>query len=767
MSSTTTSPRLDVSPSTNDVEAFVAAISAAGLTPPAQIIEDGKIHRYPTNGKPGDKSGWYVLHGDGLAAGAYGCWRSGVNETWHASDLNRLTLDERQTHQERLKQLQQQREEEAAHGHEEAAARATEIWGSASPADAAHPYLVQKGVQVNGLRLYRGDLCIAGLNMDGAVVVPIRDEHGKLWSLAFILPDGEKRFLPGGRKRGCFHVIGQLTESTTDAYIGEGVATGASVHQATDRPVVIAFDAGNLKPVAGVIREKYPHVHLIICGDHDPSGTGQSKAREAAQTVSGGVVIPEIEGDDWNDVHRRDGLEPFRTAILAKLTPPTQYLHLLDGNDPAPPLRLPQDFRDGILGYGIILGGKPYIVKGDQSIVSAEESGATDYGLSNVRFSKSGIKRFLQGDAVPGATLFGQLTAFLRRFIVMGDDLLDLLALWIVGTYLYAIFEYFPYLVLRSPEKRCGKTRTLDSISLLAFNAHQPTASPTEAQIFREPREDGGVQIFDEMEGMTSDKERWSSVTSVFNAGFHKGQVVARYRKTSQGQQKETFETYVPRAIASISALETTLEDRSIMFMMQRLLPGQQTERFSLRRLDAEARTLRDDLHIFALSMAPMIAELYDGSEFPGLSNLDHRAVDLWEPLLSVAAVIDASGGTGTLTKRMTQLAERLGGERASRSADDPNPIIIEVLDEYVGLGALAKVRAEDLAEKVRTRLGWDSLTLKALANRLHPLGLKSSRWREGQTNQRGYQFSRTQIDDLARRYTAGNPEQPEHGTVK
>jgi hypothetical protein len=462
-------------------------------------------------------------------------------------------------------------------------------------------------------------------------------------------------------------------------------------------------------------------------------------------------------------------VEELATAPLlsGEPSPLARYAHLLDGPEAVPAPRLPQDFCNGVLNIGVPIDGQVYVIRGNREIVSADEYGAENYGLSNVRFSKEGIKRFLRGDAMSGPELLDRLEAFLRRFVLMGEDLPALLALWLMGTYCYTAFEYFPYLVLRSPEKRCGKSRTLDLISMLGFNAHQPTASPTEAQIFREPREDGGVQIYDEMEGMTGDKERWSAVTSVLNAGFHKGQVVTRYRKASQGQQKETFETYVPRAIASISSLESTLEDRSIMIMMQRLLPGQQTERFSLRRLDNQAQILRDDLHIFALTTAPTIAELYDGSEFPGLSGLDHRAVDLWEPLLSIAAVIDASGGMATLSDRMIQLAERLGGDRASRSADDPNPIIIEVLDEYLSLKTEAKVKAEDLAEKVRSQLGWDSLTLKALANRLHPLGLKSSRWRDGQTNQRGYHFSRAQIDDLARRYTSGNLEQPEPGTVK
>ena len=48
---------------------FQAAIAAAGLTPPDSINADGKIHRFSTNGKRGDDSGWYVLHTDGLPAG--------------------------------------------------------------------------------------------------------------------------------------------------------------------------------------------------------------------------------------------------------------------------------------------------------------------------------------------------------------------------------------------------------------------------------------------------------------------------------------------------------------------------------------------------------------------------------------------------------------------------------------------------------------------------------------------------------------------------
>jgi putative DNA primase/helicase len=52
---------------------FQDAIAVAGLNPPQEIIGDGRLHRFATNGKAGDKSGWYVLHTNGnVPAGAFG-----------------------------------------------------------------------------------------------------------------------------------------------------------------------------------------------------------------------------------------------------------------------------------------------------------------------------------------------------------------------------------------------------------------------------------------------------------------------------------------------------------------------------------------------------------------------------------------------------------------------------------------------------------------------------------------------------------------------
>lgn len=45
----------------DDVAAFSAAIASAGMDPPADIVADGRIHRFKTDGKGGSCDGWYVV----------------------------------------------------------------------------------------------------------------------------------------------------------------------------------------------------------------------------------------------------------------------------------------------------------------------------------------------------------------------------------------------------------------------------------------------------------------------------------------------------------------------------------------------------------------------------------------------------------------------------------------------------------------------------------------------------------------------------------
>jgi putative DNA primase/helicase len=257
------------------IEQFNAAICSAGLTPPDTIEPDGALHRFASNGNPSDDAGWYVFHADGIPAGAFGCWRGDVSETWRADIGRRLSPQEEGQYRARIEAMRREREAEGARRKSDACEKAAALWQTASIAPENHSYLVKKGIKAHGLRVH-----------DGALAVPMRD-GAELHSLQFIGPEGDKRFLSGGRVSGCYLPIGKPDGTLC---IVEGYATGASIHEAVGCAVAVAFTAGNLLTVARTLRAKFPDQRLIVCADDDVGTLGNpglSKAREAAGRIAG------------------------------------------------------------------------------------------------------------------------------------------------------------------------------------------------------------------------------------------------------------------------------------------------------------------------------------------------------------------------------------------------------------------------------------------------------------------------------------------------
>ncbi|MGQ0526709.1 MAG: toprim domain-containing protein [Alphaproteobacteria bacterium] len=266
---------------------FKKALDEAGLPTKDKIIPDGKLHRFHVEGdKPGSKNGFYALYGDGFPAGAFGCWKRGISETWCAKPDRELTQAQREQNRRRMIKAQKAREAEESERRGAARNKALLIWKSSPPAPDSHLYLVKKCVKNHGLRLHKGLL-----------VIPLHDSDGNLHSLQFIDGEGNKRFLSGGRKKGCYFVIGSPVESLC---IAEGYATAASIYESTGLPVTVALDAGNLMAVAQALRVKFPEIKITLCADNDP--VGLRKAREAAAACGALLAVPPIVGD-FNDLY--------------------------------------------------------------------------------------------------------------------------------------------------------------------------------------------------------------------------------------------------------------------------------------------------------------------------------------------------------------------------------------------------------------------------------------------------------------------------------
>lgn len=261
------------------------AIDASGLEPPDNVIIDGAIHRFNPDGKPRNKSGWYIAYPDGVVAGAFGDWKSGVHQRWCADIGRELTLNEKVQRDKRYDEAREAREAERSRLAEVVAETVGSIWESCAPASEEHPYLKKKGVLPHGAR-------VSG---DGRLVLPLYDEKDNLVTLQYIDPQGGKMYHKGGPTSGKYWTIGDPGKTI---YLAEGFATGASIHEVTRQGVVIAYSANNLFNVAGLIREKYgPEHNVVIVADNDESGTGIREAEKAGNRWGMRIVMPPELGD--------------------------------------------------------------------------------------------------------------------------------------------------------------------------------------------------------------------------------------------------------------------------------------------------------------------------------------------------------------------------------------------------------------------------------------------------------------------------------------
>lgn len=330
------------------IQQFRDAIRAAGINPPDEIEADGKLRRFGSNGRRGDDAGWYVLHDDSIPAGCFGDWRTGLMQTWRADIGRSLTPAEEAAHRARIEAMRKQREADEARQREEAKQRAATIWQEATEAAEDHPYLIRKGIKPHGARCHKGQ-----------AVIPMRD-GGEIHSLQFIGPDGDKRFLTGGRVSGCYFSIGKPSGVIC---IAEGFATGATIHEATGHAVAVAFNAGNLLPVAKAMRERFPDARLILCADDDiatPGNPGLNKASEAARIVGGLLAIPEFgenrpeKATDFNDMAAHCGLDAVQRAIANASDPGIAAQgrageNALAGDSASPEWPEPLPIPDGLL----------------------------------------------------------------------------------------------------------------------------------------------------------------------------------------------------------------------------------------------------------------------------------------------------------------------------------------------------------------------------------------------------------------------------------
>jgi hypothetical protein len=340
-------------------------------------------------------------------------------------------------------------------------------------------------------------------------------------------------------------------------------------------------------------------------------------------------------------------------------------------------------------------------------------------------------------EPVNGAQLLDEITAAIRRYVVLEKGAAEATALWVVHTYCFDAFAITPRLAITSAVMQCGKTTLLDVLSCLV---HRPisTVNATPAAIYRTVGKLRPALLIDEAETFLIGN---ASLCGILNSGHRKSTAFVI-------RADETFSTWAPAGIAMIGRLPSTLEDRSISIRLQRRRADELIEAF---RLDH-----RGDLKRIARMAARFAADHFDelkgaNPNIPG--TLENREADNWLPLIAIA---DAAGGAWPSIAR--QVAVNLA--IATRTSEEsPAVMLLEDIDAVLTAHIGERIQSADLVKTLAQLEGrpwaeWKGgkpVTPNAIARLLAPFNIRPFEMRVGTRVVRGYVAA--QFEDAFARY--------------
>ncbi|MGI5322063.1 DUF3631 domain-containing protein [Actinomadura nitritigenes] len=236
---------------------------------------------------------------------------------------------------------------------------------------------------------------------------------------------------------------------------------------------------------------------------------------------------------------------------------------------------------------------------------------------------------------VNGAALLDSLRAALTRYVILPSaQAADAVTLWIAATHAQPVWPHAPRLVIRAPEKRCGKSRLLDVVEA---TCHVPfiTVNSSPAAVYRSITDDPPTLLVDEADTIFGPKaEGNEDLRGLLNAGHQRNRPAKRY--DANANRVESIPTFAMAALAGIGAMPDTIEDRAVIIRMRRRGPGETVAPFRHKRDRPPLRQLATDLNRW---LRTDLAAL-EAAEPP--MPVEDRAADTWEPLVVVA---DHAGG--------------------------------------------------------------------------------------------------------------------------
>lgn len=184
------------------------------------------------------------------------------------------------------------------------------------------------------------------------------------------------------------------------------------------------------------------------------------------------------------------------------------------------------------------------------------------------KWNVSALQQFLSNytalkPTIDPKAVFEKITILAKRYGELEQEIdYYLLTAWIIGTYFYPIFYAYPFLNVKAP-KRSGKSQCLNLLAQLCFNAIKARPSlPALSDTVDSLR---GTYLIDQADalGRKGSEELLDILADSYKKSGGKRRVINLDRK--RGRETLEFETYSPKAFASIKELPEDLRDRCLV----------------------------------------------------------------------------------------------------------------------------------------------------------------------------------------------------------
>lgn len=394
----------------------------------------------------------------------------------------------------------------------------------------------------------------------------------------------------------------------------------------------------------------------------------------------------------------------------------------------------------------LVSRGDKYELHEDTTIVRGDEGAllfdVRERMLVNLeeKWSKSRLLDFVKNPTAP-VGLYQEIKQTLKRYVEFKTEAYyGLLASWIMATYFHRCFNAMPFVFFYG-KKGCGKTRGLDLCERLAFNAYK-TKGVSVASLADSVDATRSTFLNDQAESLSNPKneEILGILTDSYTIGGGKRRIVVI---TNKSRKVVEFETYSPKAFASIKDIDSDLKDRCILFPMIR---ASREYPYPEAYLPIWGE-LRDKLYRLLLVKWKDAKEIYQTTG----TGMSHRVRELWKPIETMLRLEDVPPEEQEGIKAVFLEAMQETQVELSDHENELFDTLLEMMEEsderVFSADEIAKRLHHDEGISEKAIQTWVGQIIKQMSLYTQKVGRKNGK--------RAYLFNYDHVKNIRNRYTS------------